>query len=238
MRLDYDLHLHSCLSPCAEEDMTPANLAAMCALAGLQIAALTDHNTTGNCAAFAEAAGRHGLITLPGMELTTAEEVHVLCFLPDLDAAEAFGALVYDRLPNVANQEKVFGKQRYMDSGDGILGEERRLLTIATDIGIYETAGLVKRYGGVAIPAHVDRPSFSVFSNLGFWDNAFGFPLAECTGSLAPAFFLRHPDLRGVRLITGSDAHSLDQIRDASQAMEVPEATTEEILAWLRRGGR
>lgn len=236
MRLTYDLHLHSCLSPCAQEDMTPANLAAMCALAGLNIAALTDHNTAGNCAAFAEAAGRHGLIALPGMELTTAEEVHVLCFLPDLDTAKAFGALVHDHLPDIANQERVFGKQLYMDSGDSVLGEERRLLTTATDIGIYEVAGLMERFGGVAVPAHIDRPSFSVFSNLGFWDKAFGFSLAECTGSLSPAFFLQHPNLSGVRLITGSDAHSLNQIRDADQAMEIPEASTGQVLRWLRCG--
>ena len=86
-KLAFDLHLHSCLSPCGSNDMTPANLAGMCALAGLQVVALTDHNTTGNCAAFAQAAARHGLLAIPGMELCTREEVHMVCLFPKLENA-------------------------------------------------------------------------------------------------------------------------------------------------------
>jgi predicted metal-dependent phosphoesterase TrpH len=109
MKLSYDLHLHSCLSPCAAPDMTPANLAAMCALAGIRVAALTDHNTTGNCAAFCRAAGRRGIVALPGMELTTAEEIHVICLLPDLGAAEDFGKRIYSLLPDIPNDKRIFG---------------------------------------------------------------------------------------------------------------------------------
>ena len=90
MQLYYDLHLHSCLSPCGSEDMTPANLAAMCALAGLEVVALTDHNTTGNCRAFCQAARAWGLLPLAGMELCTQEEIHLICLFPDPDQAEAF----------------------------------------------------------------------------------------------------------------------------------------------------
>ena len=89
MKCYYDLHLHSCLSPCGQEDMTPADLAAMCALAGLDVVALTDHNSAGNCAAFLKAAASHGLLALPGMELTTEEEIHVLCWFESLEGAEA-----------------------------------------------------------------------------------------------------------------------------------------------------
>lgn len=98
--LTFDLHLHSCLSPCGSEDNTPANLAGMCALAGIEAAALTDHNTVGNCAAFCEAAERYGILALPGMELTTAEEVHVVCVFGDLDAARAFEAEVFRACPH------------------------------------------------------------------------------------------------------------------------------------------
>ena len=105
----YDLHLHSCLSPCGGDDTTPADLAGMCALAGYQIVALTDHNTVGNCAAFCKAAEHYGLLALPGMELTTAEEVHVVCLFPDLDSAHAFGEYVRAHLPAVPNRPDFFG---------------------------------------------------------------------------------------------------------------------------------
>lgn len=238
MKLYYDLHLHSCLSPCASEDMTPANIAAMCTLAGLNVVALTDHNSTGNCAAFCEACGCRGLLALPGMELTTAEEIHVLCLFPDLDASAAFGALVGRHQMHVGNDSRIFGSQLYMDSGDGVLGEEPRLLLSSTDIGIYDISALAASFGGVAWPAHINRPALSLFSNLGVWDKKLGFPLAECD-QLCPAdFFPRHPDLLGISVITGSDAHGLDQIAQASRAMEVPTVTPGAVLDWLRRGGR
>ena len=175
----FDLHLHSCLSPCGDEDMTPANLAAMCALAGYDIVALTDHNTVDNCPAFCRAAEQRGLLALPGMELTTAEEVHVICLFPDLDSAAAFGALVRRSLPPVENRPDFFGRQLVMDGEDHILREETALLAGASGIGIYQAAALVSQFGGVAYPAHIDRSSFSVLSNLGLWDPGMGFSLAE-----------------------------------------------------------
>ena len=229
----FDFHLHSCLSPCGGEEMTPADLAAMCALAGYDAVALTDHNTTGNCAAFCAAARRHGLLALPGMELTTAEEVHVICLFPGLDEAQAFGALVRRRLPVIGNDPDVFGHQLLMDDKDAILGEETVLLAGATDIGVYEAAGLVAQYGGVAYPAHIDRPTFSLLSNLGIWDPDMGFPLAEVSRNCPPELFDR-PDLAGVRHIVGCDAHYLDQIPDPCQKMALPELSVNEILSSLR----
>ena len=146
----YDLHLHSCLSPCGGDDTTPADLAGMCALAGYQIVALTDHNTVGNCAAFCKAAEHYGLLALPGMELTTAEEVHVVCLFPDLDSAHAFGEYVRAHLPAVPNRPDFFGHQYFMDEEDHILGEETALLMGATDIPVYEAAALVHSFGGTA----------------------------------------------------------------------------------------
>lgn len=172
----FDLHLHSCLSPCGSDDNTPANLAGMCALAGLDIVALTDHNTTGNCAAFCAAAERYGLLALPGMELTTLEEAHIICLFPDLACASAFDAIVHHRLPPMVNDPAVFGPQVLMDADDRVLGEETALLAGATGIGVYEVADLVRSFGGTAFPAHIDRPSFSVLSNLGLWDPAMAFP--------------------------------------------------------------
>ena len=234
MKYTFDLHLHSCLSPCGSEDNTPANLAAMCALAGLDIVALTDHNTAGNCAAFQRAAARHGLLALPGLELTTREEIHVVCLFPALEEALAFGEMVSRRLPPLANDPHVFGPQILMDDLDGVLGEERALLAGAADIGVYEVPALVASFGGVAYPAHIDRPSFSLLSNLGLWDPSLGFPLAELSARCPPDFCASRPDLQGVRTITASDAHYLDQVRDPCQAMELSEPTPEAVISWLR----
>ncbi len=236
MKLFYDLHLHSCLSPCGSEDMTPADLAAMCKLAGLDVVALTDHNTCGNCAAFCRAARRNGLLALAGMELCTREDIHIVCLFPTVEAAEACSSQVAQRLPAMPNDPAVFGPQVYMDDGDLILGEEPKLLAAAADIGVDQAAALAASYGGVAYPAHIDRPSFSLLGVLGLWEPSFGFPLAEVSRRCPPEF-ARRPDLRGVPLITASDAHYLDQVWSAEYAMDVPEATPQAVLDWIRRGG-
>ena len=235
-RLAFDLHLHSCLSPCGGEDNTPANLAGMCALAGIGAIALTDHNTAGNCAAFCRAAEHYGLLALPGMELTCAEEAHVVCLFPDCKAAEEFGKLVREKLPPIQNKPDLFGPQVYMDEEDRVLGEETAFLAGASSIGIYEAAALVRSFGGLAYPAHIDRPSFSLLANLGLWDPAMGFSVAEISQNCPPDLFER-PDLKGVPHFDGSDAHYLDQIRDAHQYMELPERSPQAVLSWLRAGG-
>lgn len=235
-RLAFDLHLHSCLSPCGGEDNTPANLAGMCALAGIGVIALTDHNTCGNCAAFCRAAEHYGLLALPGMELTTAEEAHVVCLFPGLDEADAFSALVRERLPPLDNDPNLFGPQIYMDEEEHILGEETAFLVGAASIGIYEVAALARSYGGAAYPAHIDRPSFSLLANLGLWDSAMGFPVAEISKN-CPAGLFDRPDLRGVPHFDGSDAHYLEQIRDAHQYMELPERSPRAVLDWIWAGG-
>lgn len=229
----FDLHMHSCLSPCGGDDNTPANLAAMCALAGLDIVALTDHNTAGNCAAFCRAASENGLLALPGMELTTAEEAHVICLFPTLPAAQAFSAYVRTTLPPVQNDPALFGPQVLMDEHDAVLGEETAFLAGATSIGIYTVAALASDYGGLAYPAHIDRPSFSLLSNLGLWDENLGFPLAEVSKNCPPDLFDR-PDLKGVRHITACDAHYLDQVPDAHQYMSLESLTAELVLKWLK----
>ena len=232
MKYYYDLHLHSCLSPCGSEDMTPVNLAAMCALAGLDIVALTDHNTCGNCAAFCRAAEERGLLALAGMELCTREEIHVVCLFPTPYHGEEFEAYVSRRLPPLSNHPAVFGHQIYMDAGDLVLGEDPRFLAGHTDIGLEEVSRLAAAFGGAAFPAHIDRPSFSLLGVLGLWMPELGFPLAEVSRQCPPEFRLR-PDLAGLRLITNSDAHYLDQVWEAEHAMELPERTAAAVLYWL-----
>lgn len=230
----FDFHLHSCLSPCGSDDMTPADLAGMCALAGYDIVALTDHNTVGNCAAFCKAAEHYGLLALPGMELTTAEEVHVVCLFPDLDRAQAFGEYVRAHLPPTPNRPDYFGRQLRMDEEDNILGEETALLISATDIPVCEVSELVSGYGGVAYPAHIDHDSFSLLSNLGFWMPEAGFTVAELSPT-CPDGFTDRPDLAGVRFVSGCDTHYLHEVPDPKQTMSLPERNVNAVLDYLRR---
>lgn len=215
--------------------MTPANIAGMCALAGLDVVALTDHNSCRNCAAFAQAAARHGLLAVPGMELCTREEVHVVCLFPGLEQAEEFSDYVAGKLPPVRNRREVFGPQLLMDSGDTVLGEEKLLLAGAADIGLYEVPALAASFGAVAYPAHIDRPSNSLLSQLGLWTADLAFPLAEVSRFCPPNLFERR-DLQGIRKIVASDAHDLTQIPDAFQYMEIPEKSPRAALDWLKKG--
>lgn len=228
----YDFHLHSCLSPCGSDDMTPADMAGMCALAGYDVVALTDHNTVGNCGAFCKAAEHYGLLALPGMELTTAEEVHVICLFPDLDKAEAFGTYVRDHLPALPNKPDFFGRQLLMDEEGTILGEETALLIGATDIPVCDVSKLVSAYGGVSYPAHIDHNSFSLLSNLGLWLPEADFRFAELSPT-CPEDFTKRPDLAGVRFVTSCDAHYLHEIPDAGQTIPLPELTVKAVLDYL-----
>ncbi len=237
MKLSYDLHLHSCLSPCGAEAMTPGDMASMCALAGLDVVALTDHNTAGNCSSFVKAAKARGLVPLSGMELCTREEIHVVCLFETPDEAMVFSEQVRAALPPFRNDPALFGPQILMDEWDGVLGEETALLSSAADIGVDEVHNLVADLGGVAFPAHIDRPSFSLLSVLGTWDPSLGFPLAEISRYCPPDFVSSHPDLSGVRIITNSDAHDLDQIPDPAHFLEVHERTPRSVLDWLAAGG-
>lgn len=231
MRLAYDLHLHSCLSPCGDAESTPASIAGMCMLAGLGLVALTDHNSCAHARLFGHHAARYGLVALPGMELCTREEVHVVCLFDDIDAAEAFSAYVYDRLPPVQNRPEIFGEQTVCDERDEPVGTEPRLLITAADIGIYDVCALMTQYGGFAFPAHIDRPSFSLLANLGLWDDAMGFAVAERTAGADPAAL---PD---VAYLINSDAHRLADIPDAEHYLEIEEATAGAALRALRRLG-
>lgn len=105
LQLTYDFHIHTCLSPCADDDMTPTNIVMMAALKGLDVIAITDHNTCKNCKASIEIGKKNDILVLPGMELTTSEEVHVICLFADLEDAMRFDTYVYERLIKVKNKK-------------------------------------------------------------------------------------------------------------------------------------
>jgi PHP family Zn ribbon phosphoesterase len=229
-----DLHIHSCLSPCGDGEMTPHNITGLASLLGLQLIALTDHNTCGNCRAAIAAGAELGLPVVPGMELTAREEAHILCFFRDPDAAEAFSAHVYGKLPDIPNDPAVFGPQLYMDAADRVLREEPRLLITAADIGVYEVQALCRSFGGVAVPAHLNKSSYSILSALGFADPAMGFPVCEITASCRAELLTgEHPELAGVQFIRDSDAHYLEQLGAAGQVLDLPEPTAGALVDYF-----
>lgn len=234
MNYSFDLHLHSCLSPYGSEDMTPNNIADMCAASGYDIVAMTDYNSCGNSAAFQAAAQRRGLLAVPGMELCLREDAHVICLFPTLEQALAFDAVVRGKLTDLENDPEIFGSQLLVDENDRVTGSDSAFLVGSCDIGAYEIVSLAGQYGGVAFPAHLDRDSYSILSNLGLWDEGMGFPLVEVTPECPDSFFAVNPGLEQARHITGCNARALDQIPPQRQTMDLPERTAQAVIDWLR----
>lgn len=220
-KLYYDLHIHSALSPCGDEDMTPNNIVNMAALKGLNVIAVTDHNSCGNCAAVAEAAKKAGILAVPGMELCTAEEIHLLCLFSSLDGARSFWREVRKKLPSVQNRPEIYGRQLYLDAADTIVGEEDTLLITASGIGFDEAPALVQSCGGVAVPAHIDRTSYSVLSVFGSIPDEPRFQTVEISADGDRQQLLQQcPGLSNARILTNSDAHRLWEISEKSNYLQ------------------
>lgn len=213
--LSYDLHIHSCLSPCGDDDMTPGNIVGMAALKQLDVIALTDHNSCKNCSPFLKIAKDYGIIGIPGMELCTAEEVHVICLFQTLEDAMNFDGYVYEQLIHFPNDETIFGKQQIYNEEDIIIGNEPNLLINATNIPFHHVFDLVSRYHGIMIPAHIDKNSNSLLSNLGFVPPESKFTCLELS-DMGKLHTLRrsNPYLENNKVITSSDAHYLEYINE------------------------
>ncbi|MDR2019503.1 MAG: PHP domain-containing protein [Treponema sp.] len=200
MALLADLHNHSCLSPCGSLDLSPRTLAETAAARGVKVLALTDHNSALNCPAFARVCPPLGIIPLFGMEATTQEEIHVLCLFTGLEAALSFGEYAYSILIPFPNDPEKTGDQVYVDENDAIEGEVEYFLPNALDLSVDDIGGKAAAFGGIVIPAHVDRSAFSMTSQLGVVVNG-PWTAVECV-RLPPSI-----DTLGFPLTTSSDAH-------------------------------
>lgn len=238
-----DLHIHSCLSPCGDDDMTPANIAGMAALNGLNIVALTDHNSSKNCPAFFEAARRNGIIPVPGMELTTAEDIHVVCLFRTLDDAMEFDKFVDGRRPRIKNRAEIFGNQHIMDSEDAVIGEEENLLINAADISLTEAFREVISRGGVAYPAHIDRQSNGIVEVLGVFPDEPAFTAYELNDAASDGEYrARFPRLKTLSRAVSSDAHYLWDISEAKFSVPLDDEpyssalVRDRLIDWLLKG--
>ena len=221
-RFFYDLHIHSCLSPCADDDMTPANIAGMAMLNGLQIVALTDHNTCKNCPAFFHHARSYGLVPVAGMELTTAEDIHVICLFPTLESAMCFDRLVDDHRIPVANRPEIFGNQLVMNEEDEVQSVLPDLLINATSLDLVHAYDEVAKSGGVCYPAHIDRQSGGMIAVLGGLPEEPRYPAFELNDEAdLKDLSVSHPRLSEMRFVVSSDAHRLGDIQCAGPSLDL-----------------
>lgn len=227
MKLYYDFHIHSALSPCGDNDMTPNNLINMSIIKGLDAVALTDHNACENVRAAAAVAGDK-IIFIPGMEVETSEEVHIVTLFPTADAAEEMQRILTDSSPYIPNRPEIFGNQYIMDENDEICGEIDRMLVTASGLDIYTVVAAAKDLGGIAYPAHIDRESYSVLSNLGFIPPDLDISAVEITEKSRAA--LEGEYSNRYNIITSSDAHYLWDISERNHYIEVSDTSVRGIL--------
>lgn len=219
----YDLHIHSCLSPCGDDDATPCSIAGIGKLNGLDIMALTDHNTAKNCPAFFKAAKAYGIIAVAGMELTTAEDIHMVCLFRTLNDALACDEALSEKRILMPNRPEIFGRQLIMDEDDNIIAEEENILSFATNLSFDEVPEFIKGFNGVCYPAHIDRPSNSVIAVLGAFPPNHSFPCAEMHGREKVTDYAVMASLKTEKMVFSSDAHQLLDIKEAVDYIELPD---------------
>lgn len=215
-RVRADLHIHTSLSPCADEKMTPQAIVQRAMEQGLEMIAICDHNSAGNTAALQAATGP-GLAVIAGMEITTAEEAHVAAWFPDAEAAMLAGHEVAASMPEHPRSRGC------------------RPPIAASSLGLDEVVRLIHRHGGMAVAAHVDRPSFSVLSQLGLWPDDVAFDAAELSAAGMASGRAGLFERPGMPLVTSSDSHSLDEIGCVYTEFEMETPSFEGLKAALRR---
>jgi len=235
-----DLHLHTVLSPCGDLEMSPSKLVEHAHLRGVQILGITDHNSTKHARLVRDLADKHGILTLCGAEITSKEEAHLLCFMPNDEKLDLLQAFIQDNILKIPNNPKYFGEQLIVNDQEEILGEEDYLLINAIDKDVNEIGDFVMQHGGLFIPAHVDRQAFSLTSQLGFIP-----PELECNAieiskhSTVESLLSQFPYLQGRSFIQSSDAHYIQDIASAFTIFYLKEASFEEVkMAFAKEEGR
>jgi PHP family Zn ribbon phosphoesterase len=164
-----DLHIHTVLSPCGDLDMSPARIVSLAHAMGLDIIGITDHNSTKHCELVWKLGRKLGLTVIPGSEITTREEVHCLSLFEDFDALAEFQLYLDQHLNFILNDPDLFGFQLVVDEDENILDIQGNYLGTSMDVSIEEVEHKVHELSGIFIPAHIDRPRNSLFSQLGFF---------------------------------------------------------------------
>lgn len=207
-----DLHVHTVLSPCADIEMLPPLIIAEALSLGINLIAITDHNATANISSVQKSAIQSNITVLPGMELQTKEEVHVLCLFDTLDQVRELQKFVDQKLPQIKNNPDYFGTQLVVDEiGDFIEIEERLLITSA-DVSIEEAFLKVQELEGILVPAHINRKANGLIEILGFVPSDLPFPALEISRHVSPEIaHKKFPQIKGYNLIQNGDVHRLNE---------------------------
>jgi 3',5'-nucleoside bisphosphate phosphatase len=230
-----DMHIHTVLSPCGGLDMSPVNIIKQAVIKGLDIIAITDHNSTRHCRISQQIGKKSGVTVLAGAEINSKEEIHCLTFFEDIDRADLFQQFIDVNLPEIPNNTDVFGNQFLVDEDENILDEENRLLIMALQVGIDVIAEKVRELNGIFIPAHVNRPSNSLFSQLGFIPPDLQVDAMELAVFRGSEHFLHeHPEMEKYCIVNNSDAHSLDMMGVSPTEYYLEEPGFEEIRLALK----
>jgi hypothetical protein len=234
-----ELHVHTVLSPCAEVEMIPPLIIQSALDLDIILLAITDHNSTANIPAMMDAAVNSGITVLPGMELQTREEVHLLCIFDKPRQAFALQHLIDPLLPSISNDPEHFGEQFIVDATGDFLRTEPRLLLASVNIGLDDAVLEVHKLGGLAIPAHVDRKAYGLINMLGFFPPQAQFDAVEISRfTSAEKMGLVYPEIRRFPIIQSGDVHRLNEFMGrCSFEMESP-STNEMIKAFTGIGNR
>lgn len=224
-----DLHIHSTLSPCASLEMSPKNIVINAQKAGLDIIAITDHNMVENVFYAHELAKETGTTVLFGMELQTQEEIHLLVIFDDYDTAMDFQKKIYALLPPIQNNTSYFGDQVVVDENDEIIRFEDRLLLNSSQISIGDAVSWVKAHGGLAIPSHIDSPTFSIISQLGYIPDDIPFDALEVRNKNNIPELLPYIMRKDLPFVTFSDAHYINDIGIRKTQLYLNEPSCKEI---------
>lgn len=203
-----DLHVHTVLSPCAHLLMTPGNILKKAAEKNIRILAITDHNSAENVEVTMKMASKYSIKIIPGMELETAEEVHLLCLFPELDPLIQLQQLVYENLPQIKNREDFFGYQLITDLDDQYTGKCDRFLAGSVNLSIDRVVEEVRKLGGFIIPAHINRAK-GILTNLGFIPEYLNFSLVEINKKSSNKLKKQ----TNFPIVINSDSHFLDDIK-------------------------
>lgn len=232
MKLAIDLHIHSGLSPCADNSMSPNNIINMAKIKGLDAIAITDHNSTKNIPTFISLAEKKNIICIPGVEVTTKEEVHLLAYFKDLDSVIKFQEIIDKNLQNKKNDCSLFGNQLLYNEKDEILGEYDILLINSLRLSLEEIIAEIRNLKGVPIPAHINRNRYSIISNLGFISPELKINTVEICAQNDMNLIEKYcTNFDSYGKIITSDAHSLGQILEKEFFIEVENNSIESILS-------
>lgn len=233
MKCYYDFHIHTCLSPCGGEDNTPNNVVNFAKMLGYDAIAVCDHNIAGNVSACQKVGEKVGLIVIAGMEVTTSEDIHVVCLFKTANQAKQLEKIVHDRMLIMPNDKKIFGEQIFRNENDEVTGEYPNMLLYGVDIGVYEIVKIVEDIGGICFPAHIFKEGSGILPILGTLDDLIGFKIIE-KGRNIPNEKLAEGNLSKYYPLDNSDAHYLEDMREAENFLEC-EKNIESIFEFLKK---